>query len=103
MNANALVVFTHKGRKANILSKFNPKANIYAFSDSFSTLNHLNLHKGITPLFIKDINDEEFYIPRSVEILKSKGILEKGNLVLFTAGAPITETDRKSWVRFLVV
>lgn len=103
VNAKALIVFTHKGRKANILSKFNPKANIYAFSNSFDTLNHLNLHKGITPFFIKDIMDEEFYIPQSIEILKSKGILTKGDLVVFTAGAPITEIDRKNWVRFLVV
>jgi len=103
VNAKALVVFTHKGRKANILSKYNPNANIYAFSNSFETLDHLNLHKGITPFFIEDINNEDFYIPTSVEILKEKGILEKGDLVLFTAGAPITDTDRKSWVRFLVV
>lgn len=53
VNAKALVVFTHHGRKANILSKYNPNAHIFAFSDSFDTLNHLNLHKGIKPYFLK--------------------------------------------------
>lgn len=103
VNAKALVVFTHQGRSANILSKYNPNANIFAFSDSFDTLNHLNLHKGITPFFIKDIMNEEFYIKRATEILMEKDILSKGDVVVFTAGAPIDETDRKSWVRFLVV
>lgn len=103
VNAKALVVFTHKGRKANILSKYNPNANIFAFSDSFDTLNHLNLHKGITPFFIKDIMHEDFYIKRATEILLGNDIITRGDVVVFTAGAPIDETDRKSWVRFLVV
>ena len=103
VNAKALVVFTHHGRKANILSKYNPNANIFAFSDSFDTLNHLNLHKGITPFFIKDIMNEDYYIKRATEILLEKDIITKGDVVVFTAGAHIDETDRKSWVRFLVV
>ncbi len=103
VNAKALVVFTHQGRKASILSKFNPNAHIFAFSDSFDTLNHLNLYKGIKPYFIKDIMDEEFYIKRATEILKEDNIISTGDVVVFTAGAPIDETDRKNWVRFLVV
>jgi pyruvate kinase len=103
VNAKALVVFTHKGRKANILSKYNPNAHIFAFSDSFDTLNHLNLHKAIKPYFLKDIMDEDFYIKRATEILKEDKIISKGDVVVFTAGAPIDETDRKNWVRFLVV
>ncbi len=103
VNAKALVVFTHQGRKANILSKYNPDAHIFAFSDSFDTLNHLNLHKGIKPYFLKDIMDEEFYIKRATEILKEDKIISTGDVVVFTAGAPIDETDRKNWVRFLVV
>ena len=103
VNAKALVVFTHHGRKANTLSKFNPNAHIFAFSDSFDTLNHVNLHKGIKPYFIKDIMNEEFYINRATELLKGDNIISTGDVVVFTAGAPIDETDRKNWVRFLVV
>jgi pyruvate kinase len=103
VNAKALVVFTHQGRKANILSKYNPDANIFAFSDSFDTLNHLNLHKGITPYFIKDIMNEEYYIKKATDILLRDSIVNTGDVIVFTAGAPIDETDRKSWVRFLVV
>ena len=103
VNAKALVVFTHQGRNANILSKYNPNAHIFAFSNSFDTLNHLNLHKGIKPYFIKDIMDEDFYIKRATEILKEDKLISTGDVVVFTAGAPIDETNRKSWVRFLVV
>lgn len=103
VNAKALVVFTHQGRKANILSKYNPDAHIFAFSDSFDTLNHLNLHKGIKPYFLKDIMNEDFYIKSALEILIKDEIVTTGDVVVFTAGAPIDEINRKNWVRFLVV
>jgi len=63
----------------------------------------LNLNKGIKPYYLKDINDEEFYINNATETLKSEGIIKIGDVVLFTAGAPISDIDRKNWVRFLVV
>jgi pyruvate kinase len=103
IKANALIVFTHEGRKAKNLSKFNPNTYIYAFSDSFDTLNDLNLHKGIGPFYLEDIMDENFYIKRATEILKEKEIISKGDIVIFTAGAPISDIDRKNWIRFLVV
>jgi len=103
IGAKALVVFTHHGRKARILSKFNPRPHIFAFSDSFETLDELNLHKGIEPFFLNDIMDENYYIKRAAEILKEKEIVSIGDVILFTAGAPISDIDRKNWVRFLVV
>jgi pyruvate kinase len=103
IEADAIIVFTHQGRQATRMSKYNPKADIYAFSDCFEALNALNLHKAITPLYLKDINDEKYYMARSVEILKEKGFIEDGDLILFAAGAPHKEVERKSWVRFKVV
>jgi pyruvate kinase len=101
--ADAMVVFTHLGRQPKRMSKYNPIAPIFAFSDSFETLNDLNLHKGIVPLYLKDIYDEDYYMKRSVEILKEKEFIKIGDLILFAAGAPLAEVDRKSWVRFLVI
>ncbi len=103
INADAIVLFTHQGRQAMRMSKYNPNADIYAFSDDFDVLNLLNLHKSITPLYLKDINDENYYMNRSVEILKEKKFVCDGDLLVFVAGAPLAEVERKSWVRFKVV
>lgn len=103
IKADAIVVFTHAGRQAMRMSKYNPNADIYAFSDDFTVLNALNLHKSITPLYLKDINDEKYYMNRSVEILKEKEFVDDGDVLLFAAGAPVEEVERKSWVRFKVV
>ncbi len=103
INADAIVLFTHQGRQAMRMSKYNPTADIYAFSDDFDVLNFLNLHKSITPHYLKNINDENYYLNRSIEILKEKKFVCDGDLVLFAAGAPLAEVERKSWVRFKVV
>jgi len=103
IKADAMIVFTHQGRQPMRMSKYNPKADIYAFSDSFDVLNSLNLHKSITPLYLKDINDENYYMSKSVEILLENKFIESGDLILFAAGAPLEEVERKSWVRFKVV
>jgi len=103
IKADAMIVFTHQGRQPMRMSKYNPKADIYAFSDSFDVLNALNLHKSITPLYLKDINDENYYMSKSVEILLENKFIESGDLILFAAGAPLEEVERKSWVRFKVI
>jgi pyruvate kinase len=100
INATAIVVFTHLGRKAKILAKFNPSAPIYAFSNSFDTLNILNLYKGITPFYLEDIDNDEECLVKAKKYLLNHQLCEKGDLILFTAGAPITDKSRKSWIYF---
>ena len=63
--AKLIVVFTHQGRKAKVISKFRPTPPIIAMSDDFITLNRLNLHWGIHPYFVDEINCEETAIKKS--------------------------------------
>jgi len=103
VNASCVVVFTHHGRKARVISKFKPISPIIAISDNFDTLNFLNLHWGISPHFLKDFSNEDNAIEKAIEMVKEKSIVEKGDVVIFTSGAPYTEKGRKSWLRFVVI
>lgn len=103
INAAAIVVFTNQGRTAKKLSKFRPRAPIVAFSDNFETLNMLNLYPGVTQFYQHDVNDEEKATKNALRILKENQFVEKGDIVVFTSGAPITDLDRRSWIRFVVV
>lgn len=103
INASAIVVFTHYGRKARVIAKYRPQAPIIAISDKFDTLNKLNLYKGIKPFFVENFSDEEYATKRAIEILRKHSIAKKGDVVMLSAGAPITEKGRRSWVRFLVL
>lgn len=103
INASAIVVFTHHGRKAKVVAKFRPKANLFAISDTFETLNKLNLEWGIQPLYLDNIRDEEAAIQNTINLLKQKKRIEENDLILFTAGAPITDKGRRSWMRFAII
>lgn len=103
VNAACIVVFTHYGRKARVISKFKPNTPIVAISDNFDTLNYLNLHWGIIPYFLKDFSDEDKAINKATRIIKEKSLVKEGDVVIFTSGAPYTDKGRKSWLRFAVI
>lgn len=103
INASSIVVFTHLGRKARTLAKYRPSAPIYAFSNSFETLNILNLYKGIKPLYSEKIDIEDVSIDIAKKILIENDLCKKGDVILFTAGAPITDKTRRSWVQIQII
>ena len=103
VNAACIVVFTNHGRKARVISKFRPTSQIIAVSNNFDTLNFLNLHWGILPQFLEDFTDEDLAIKQATQIMKDKELINPGDVVMFTSGAPYTDKGRKSWLRFAVV
>ncbi len=103
INATLIVVFTHKGRKAKVISKFDTKAPIIAMSDNFTTLNQLNLFSGIYPIYNDNFDVEENAIQGAMEILHQKNLIQTNDLILFTSGAPITDVSRRNWMRFVIV
>ncbi len=103
LNASAIVIFTHLGIKASIVSKFRPKAKLFAISDKFETLNTLNLHWGIKPFFLNIIKDEETAIANSMKLLKEKNLIKDGDVIIFTAGEPMKDKGRRTWMRCIVV
>lgn len=103
LKASAIVIFTHFGIKASIVSKFRPEAKLFAISDKFETLNTLNLHWGIKPFFLDRIRDEENAISNSLNLLKEKNLIKKGDVIVFTAGEPMKDKGRRTWMRMVVV
>ncbi len=102
VNAKAIAVFTHYGRKARVLGKFRPQIPIFAFSDNLETLFNLNLYRGILPFYLEDFSDEEAATSFAKEKIKENLNLKNKDVILFTAGAPITDKGRKTWIRFEV-
>jgi pyruvate kinase len=103
VNTDYVIIFTHKGRKAKAVIKYRPPCPVIVFSDSFETLNILNLHHGTYPLFKEGFDLEETVIEKSLALLKRKKIIRKNDVLLFASGAPYTDLDRKNWNRFVVV
>ncbi len=103
VGAAAIVTFTKNGRTAQRLSKFKPKIRIIAISDSFDTMNRLCLKYGITSLFSTDVVKESAAIENAKRMIVESGHVRKGDIVLFTAGAPYSEKSRLNWLKFEVI
>lgn len=103
VQAACIVVFTTYGRKAKVISKFKPVVPIIAISNKFDTLNYLNLQWGVVPFYVEDFSDEELAIEQAIAIIKEKKFVKKGDVVIFTSGAPYAEKGRKNWERFVVI
>lgn len=103
INAKAIVVFTFKGRTARIISKYKPQAHIIAISNSFDTMNNLSLWWGVTSIYRETFDKEHLAIDDAKELILSCGLVEKGDLVIFTAGAPYSEKSRANWSRFEII
>ena len=102
INAAAIIIFTHFGRKAISTAKFRPGATIFAFSDSFDTCNTLSLHWGIKPLYLENVDDEDSAVQNSMKLLLEKNFINKGDLLIFAAGRPHIDLERRSWMRFAI-
>jgi pyruvate kinase len=100
INARAIVVFTIKGRTACNLSKYRPDAKIIAVSNSFDSINYLCLHRGITSIFQEEIDKEHIAIDQAKKLILEAELVNKGDIVIFTAGAPYSEKSRVNWLRF---
>jgi pyruvate kinase len=103
INAQAIVVFTFEGRTARIISKYRPDSKIIAISNSFGTMNNLCLRWGVTSVFSEKIDKEHIAIEDAKELILNAGLVAKGDLIIFTAGAPYSEKSRANWLRFEVI
>ncbi|MCA2004266.1 MAG: pyruvate kinase [Ignavibacterium sp.] len=102
-NAQAIVVFTEKGRTARLISKYRPNAKIIAVSNNFDTMNNLSLHWGVIPIFSEKIDKEHIAIEEAKTSILNSGLAKSGDLLIFTAGAPYSEKSRTNWIRFEVM
>jgi pyruvate kinase len=103
INAQAIVVFTFEGRTARIISKYKPESKIIAISNSFGTMNNLCLRWGVTSVYRETIDKEHLAIDDAKELILNSGLANKGDLIIFTAGAPYSEKSRANWLRFEVI
>ena len=101
--ANAIVVFTYKGRAARGLAKFRPAAKIIAISDSFETMNNLCLRWGVNSLFIDKIDKQNAAIEDAKNLILNAGLVNKGDLVIFLSRAPFIEKGRSDFLHFEVL
>ncbi|HCS67303.1 MAG TPA: pyruvate kinase [Oribacterium sp.] len=101
LDAKALVVPTLTGSTAKLISKYRPKTDIYAMSPSQATVRQMMLLWGVTPIWARRADTTDELFDSSLDELRSRGVVEKGDLCVITAGVlsrltrnqPVTTTN----------
>jgi pyruvate kinase len=102
--AKAIVTFTYSGYTASRLSSHRPEAEIYAFTGNDKLLRKLPLIWGVIKTFpIPNFKNIDKAIDYSIDVLKSKSILEKGDLVVHIGSTPILARDRTNMIKLTIV
>lgn len=99
MNASAIVSMTFSGYTAYQISSYRPKAPIYIFTSNERLLNTLSLVWGVRAFYYKGFESTDETIRDINQLLKERGLVKSGDLVINTASMPIHERSRTNAVK----
>ena len=86
LDCKLVVAFTESGSTARLLSTFRPRAPIAAITYNDDTYRRLALWWGVIPVKSAFAATTDEMIVRGEELLKQKGLVEKGDTILMLAG-----------------
>lgn len=90
LGAKCIVTPTISGQTAILISNFRPKVPIYAVTPNEWAQRRMQLLWGVTPLGGYAEDSTEDIISHAMYVVKRKKFVEKGDLIVFTAGNPAT-------------
>jgi pyruvate kinase len=90
-NADALIGMTQSGYTAFILSSYRPKSPLYIFSKEKSLINQLSLSWGVRAFHYAEEESMDDIIHDQHAILKERGFVKAGDVVVNTGSLPISE------------
>lgn len=99
LKASAIVSMTFSGYTAYKISSFRPKAAIYIFTGNQRLINTLSLVWGVRAFYYKNFESTDQSIQDVNDILKEKGLIYTGELVINTASMPIKDRPRTNAVK----
>jgi pyruvate kinase len=97
--AKAIVVASLSGFTARMISRHRPEQRIYVMTNSEKTHNQLALVWGAESFILPDCKNLDDLIIKSVEILKRKRLLKKGDRVVVVTGRPHVKKEHMSLVK----
>lgn len=91
VQASALVGMTQSGYTGFMLSSYRPKSLLYIFSKERSLINQLSLSWGVRAFFYNEEESLDDIIYDQINILKERGFLKDGDLVVNTGSTPVEQ------------
>ncbi len=89
LGAAAIVTITKSGTTARMISKYRPACRIICSTPSPQTQRQMNLSWGVIPILTEEESNMEILFDHAVENAVQAGLLNNGDVVVITAGAPL--------------
>jgi len=89
VEADALIGMTQSGYTAFVLSSYRPRAPLYVFTKKRWLVNQLSLSWGVRAFYYDEENSLDDIILDEINILKERGFLKKGDVVVNTGSTPV--------------
>lgn len=87
VGVKAIISLTETGATPRLMSRLRSPLPIYAFSRRVDTQNRVALYRGVQPVdFHADEMEPDAINPRAIAVLKDRGVLAEGDLVVITRG-----------------
>jgi pyruvate kinase len=98
-----IVVFTHSGFTARLISRYRPLVPIAAFSPDAETRRRLALVWGVAPLAIPDLRKVDQLAEISENRLLEEKLVRKGDVIAIVAGTPMGVRGTTNFMKFHVI
>jgi len=89
VQSDALIGMTQSGYTAFMLSSYRPKAPLYIFTKERSLVNQLSLSWGVRAFYYSEEDSLDDIIFDQINILKERGFLKPGDVVVNTGSTPV--------------
>lgn len=89
INATAIIAVTTSGNTARQMSKFRPEIPIVAATPEIKTFHQLSMSWGVYPVLAKYQTSSDSLLQHAVACAKQIDMVQKGDIVVITAGVPI--------------
>ena len=89
VGADAIIGMTQSGYTGFMLSSFRPKSHLFIFTKEKSLLNQLSLSWGVRAFYYEEEESLDDIFADQIDILKEKGYIKKGDVVVSTGSTPV--------------
>ncbi len=103
LNAKAIITVTISGFTAGMISRYKPSCPIIACSVSPKSCRQLSMYWGTIPLWIPRENSTDDLFMEAVHTAEKAGYIEKGDVVVLTAGVPLGVSGKTNMIRVIEV
>jgi pyruvate kinase len=102
LEMKAICVYTESGATARLISKYRPKAAIYALASNRAVCARMNLMWGVEPILCKQVRSAEDMVANAERLLLKNAAVQPGDVIAVVAGTGTT-TGSTNFMRLHVV